>query len=189
MNILERFKKWYRDLPNKKTYLEFISALLTIPVLLTVIITNVNNLNKNNKPETSPKQESQATQPQVKEVIITSPQNPTTTQAPLNNQCIKKVGPVSIVYPEENQTVTKDPVCIDISYKDDNYCSVVWSYRINGGSWSDFDDNSICLYNLSSGQKKLELKVKSIASSDSTILTRNFTVNNSNTASSSASTQ
>ena len=42
--VLEKIKKWYRNLPDKKRYLEFITALLTIPVLLTVLWSNLNNL-------------------------------------------------------------------------------------------------------------------------------------------------
>ena len=46
-SFLEKTKRWYRALPDKKRYLEFITALLTIPVLLTVAISNVMNLRQN----------------------------------------------------------------------------------------------------------------------------------------------
>ena len=55
---MEKFKKWlkkalfsYRALPDKKQYVEFFTALLTVPMLLTVIILNFNNLQGANKKE------------------------------------------------------------------------------------------------------------------------------------------
>jgi hypothetical protein len=80
------------------------------------------------------------------------------------------------VYPEEGNTVSKNPVCLDISRTGIDYCAVVWSYRLNNESWSDYTDKSICLYGLTPGTKKLELRVKSIVTGDETILTRNFTI-------------
>ena len=91
-------------------------------------------------------------------------------------QCKKEVGPISIVYPKEGTTISKDPVCLDISRTGEDYCAVVWSYRINGENWSDYTDKSICIYRLSAGTKNLELRVKSIVTGDETILTRTFTV-------------
>lgn len=43
--VVQRLKNWYRALPEKKAYLEFLAAFLTIPVLITVILLNINNLN------------------------------------------------------------------------------------------------------------------------------------------------
>jgi len=45
--MFEKAKTWYRAIPEKKRYLEFVTALLSIPVLITVIISNVSNLNRN----------------------------------------------------------------------------------------------------------------------------------------------
>ncbi|MFC1647245.1 hypothetical protein ACFL1A_03090 [Patescibacteria group bacterium] len=180
MKIIEKTKSWYRGLPDKKRYIEFFTAILTVPVLLTVIITNVNNLKsqsqKDNKDQT-PSQTSSQPVVTIIERVVKDENNtaPTTTAAQLS-ECKKEVGPVEIVYPDEAEKVNKNPICIDISYRTGDYCAVVWSYRINGSSWSDYNDKSICLYNLDPGDKKLELKVKSIASGDEVILKRNFTV-------------
>ena len=166
--MIEKFKKWYRGLPDKKRYIELISALLTIPVLLTVLLLNWDNLKGEKKEEPTP---------QVKETvkIVTIGQKETSPIPTVGEQCKKEVGPVEISSPKEGETVTSNPVCFNITYEDENYCSVVWSYRIDNGSWSDFTDKSVCLYNLSSGEHKFELKVKSVVSNDQVELVRNFT--------------
>ncbi|MEK7071076.1 MAG: hypothetical protein AAB966_04675 [Patescibacteria group bacterium] len=189
MTYKERFTQWYKTLPDKKQYIELVTALLSIPVLLTVIILNLNNLQGgNNKDKTD--SSNNVTIIPVEVQKGENDQSPTITPIPQTTavSCKKEVGPVSILFPQENQTVTQDPVCIDISYKAGEYCGVVWTYRINGGGWSDFTDKSICLYNLSSGQKKVDHRVRSIASSDEEILQRNFTYQNP-TATGSATTQ
>lgn len=168
----DRFKKWYKNLPDSKRYIEFISAILGVPVLLTVLFLNFNNL-KSNKvtPAPTPAAPSQIV------VTIVPPSGgekerevPTATQA----ACRKEVGPVDISAPTEDQTLTQSPVCFTISYKDNAYCSVVWAYRIDNGPWSDFTDTSVCLYNLTNGSHKFELNVKSTVSTDQTNLVRNF---------------
>ena len=63
---------------------------------------------------------------------------------------------------------------VDISYDDSTYCTAVWSYRINDGSWSDYSNNSVALYNLPNGPVKFELRAKSTTSSDQSDLIRNF---------------
>lgn len=171
-SVSQKVKKWYRDLPNKKQYVELITALLSIPVLLTVIILNLNNLRGDKNKGTQDNRGGSVTIIPIE--VDKKDASPAPTQTPQTKECKKEVGPVSILYPEENQTVTNDPVCVDISYKTGDYCGVVWSYRINAGSWSDFTDKSICLYNLPSGDKKFELRVKSIASSDEEVFQRNF---------------
>jgi hypothetical protein len=172
---LENFRNWYRSLPDKKRYLEFFTALLTVPVLLTVVATNVINL------QNMKKRDEQANTTPTPTVIVNSTPvatpAPTTTATPGPTEaCRAEVGPVSIQFPTENQTVDQNPVCLDISYKTGEYCAVVWSYRINNSTWSDYNDKSICLYNLPPGEKRLDLRVKSIASGDEIILTRDFTV-------------
>ncbi len=162
--MLDKFRKWYRGLPDKKRYFEFLSALLTIPVLLTVILLNWGNLKGEKKEEPAPKET-------VKIVTVEPKENPTPT---IGAQCKKEVGPVEISTPKENETVTANPVCFNVTYEDENYCSVVWSYRIDNSSWSDFTDKSVCVYNLSQGEHKLELRVKSVVSSDQVELVRNF---------------
>jgi len=180
-SVVERIRNWYRTLPNKKQYLEFITALLTIPVLLTVLISNISNLQsqKNTKLPVS------TLAPVIEKITVTSP--PATTPAPVQSttptptptprqECVQQVGPIEISYPAEGSTVTGDPVCLIVTRLSQNYCSVVWSYRINGGSWSDYTDSPICMYGLTPGVKNLDLRVNSIISTDTTMLQRTFTV-------------
>ena len=175
-----------KNIPNKKNHIDFIAALLTIPVLVSVIILNYSNLQKTNTKTNLPS----PTPAQVeKQIIITAPPNNPQVAAP-NTQptaspsatCIKQVGPVSIVYPTENQTVSDNPLCINISYSNSNYCSVVWSYRINGGTWSDYNSNSPCIYNLPNGNIKFDLRVQStVAQDQQQTFTRNFVYNGQGT--------
>lgn len=191
---LNKLKQAYKSLPEHKTFLEVVGAFLTIPVLLTVIISNVNNLNnmsKNKNPDSTEKHALVPTQTVIQSKTYNnetkSPQtiptefitpSPKVTQN--NNLCKKEVGPIEITYPEEQQVVSTDPLTITISRKSDEYCAVVWSYRINNGSWSDYTDKSLYLYNLSNGEKKLDLKVKSIVSGDEVVISRDFTYQNPN---------
>jgi len=195
-DLKEKFKKWYRALPDKKKYIEFFTAFLSVPVLITVILINLGNLNQNKKTQSTVQTTSTPVQIEIK--TPTGADRPkmslppqitiTPTLTPTSSDCKKEVGPVSIQSPEENETVTSNPVCIEISYKIGEYCAVAWSYKINDGSWSSYTDKDICLYNLTNGSKILKLKVKSIASTDEETLERNFTYNGeSSTATSSAS--
>jgi hypothetical protein len=183
MELIDKTKTWYRKLPEKKPYVEFITALLTVPVLLTVIILNVNSLKNNQKTVSvpTPAPTPVVTQTPSPTVGVTTPTpSAAVTQAPTPTVvagvvCKKTVGPVNIAYPAEGDVVKTDPVNIDIAYQADGYCAVVWSYRINGASWSDYTDRSISLYGLPSGTKNLELRVKSIASGDEVVIKRSFT--------------
>ncbi|HVZ58527.1 MAG TPA: hypothetical protein VG935_02140 [Patescibacteria group bacterium] len=188
----------YRSLPGKKQYVEFFTAVLTVPVLLTVIILNLNNLRNSNK----------TTQPTPTPVVSqdhpiivtfppsnsssgnssqTSPTPTPTTLTPTPQACVKGIGPISIDSPEDNETVTDNPVQVDINYQQGDYCAVVWAYSINGGKFSDFDDKSIALYNPPQGTIQFQLKVKSIVTGEQKILTRTFVYQGSqSTASSSA---
>ncbi len=167
----ENFKKVF-----KKNHLDFITALLSIPVLLSVIILNYSNL--------KPKQNSNITPTptQTEKVIIVPQNNPTSTPVanPTNSQCKKEIGPIEITSPTENQTVTDNPVCINISYDDSNYCSVVWSYKVNNGAWSDYNTNNPCIYNLPNGNIKFELRVQSTVAQKNQSLVRNFVYQSSN---------
>jgi hypothetical protein len=176
-NLWEKFL----GLHEHKKYLEFFTALLSIPVLITVIILNLNtlkNTNKNAEPTNTPARGGffsapiQKTEPTVADELSTTPSAP----------CKKELGPVSIGSPEENDTVLDNPVSVIIAYDDDEYCAAVWSYRINGSSWSEYDDKSIALYNLPQGKVKFELKVKSVVSKEERTLTRNFTYKGTSTA-------
>lgn len=176
--IIERIKKWYRGLPDKKRYLEFITAFLTIPVLLTVLLNNVSNIQKQSNLTPTPTNTSipMTISPPIPTREILS-NTPSSTPAQ-ETACKKEVGPMDILYPNDQDQVSGNPICIELSKQQSNYCSAVWSYRLNGGAWSNYTDRAICMYGLSSGTKKLELRIKSIVSGDELILTRIFTVIN-----------
>lgn len=171
--FLKKAKYSYRSLPDKKQYVEFFTALLTVPVLLTVIILNVSNLLANKEKEVP-------TPTPVKQIIYVSPTTNTDEEEDLtptptvSTECKKEIGPISIDTPRENETVTDNPVTVTVNYKRWEYCAVVWQYRINNGRWSDYDDKSISLFGMSNGEKKLELRVKSLANGDEKILERTF---------------
>ena len=172
---IERIKKWYRRLPDKKRYLEFITAFLTIPVLLTVLLNNISNIQKQQvmpSPTPAPTEAITKNVTPTKIVTITATVSATPTPA---SECLKQIGPIEIVYPEENDSLNANPICLDIVRQTNQYCGVVWSYRINGSGWSAYTDKSICMYGLEPGVKNLELRVKSIISSDEIILKRTFT--------------
>lgn len=187
-------KKRIDRLYEKKPYIELVVAVLSIPSILLLLILNFKSLTSSSKttPTATPTPTSSEkvnlpgtngmffTKPVLRETITVSK-----TPAP----CVKGLGPISITSPNEGDMVTTNPVEVDISYDDSIYCSAVWAYSINGSNWSDYDNNSVALYNLPNGQIKFQLRVKSLTSSDSTTLTRNFTYagsSNASTASSSA---
>ncbi len=160
-----RFVFAYREIPNKKPYIEFFTAVLSIPVLLTVILLNVNSLRQDKKATTPT--------PQPEKIFVTvadSGKTVTTSTGP----CKAGLGDISIDSPDENDVVTDNPVTMDINYEQGSYCEAVWSYRVNGGKWSDYDDKSVALYNLPQGKIKFELRVKSVVNSATRNLTRSF---------------
>lgn len=183
--MLTKIKDWYDKLPEQKKRLDFITAFLTIPLLITLIISNILNVrSKSNESKESEKEQQPTT------IVITSaPPNTSangmtiipieitkevqTTPGP---ECKKDIGPIAISYPSENQTVSDDLVCIDISYEQGDFCSVVWSYRINQSTWSDFTNKQVCFNKLPAGKIKFELRVKSVVSVKEKLLERNFTV-------------
>jgi hypothetical protein len=179
--MLDKIRHWWIALPDKKKYIEFITALLTVPVLLTVLISNVNSLKNSQKNTTNPT-------PVIPVITIIQKDNPTSIPSPTPNltttpiisptpsTCNSAVGPVDITNPAENESVSGNPVNINISYNQGNYCAVVWSYRINGGPWSDYTSNSISIYNLNSGVQKLDAQVKSVVSGSVVVLHRTFSV-------------
>ena len=184
--IVSNLKHWYRDLPDKKRYLEFLTALLSIPVLVTVIISNVGSLTKKQTSTSSPPPNptiiirevpvsgsslSPVATVGVQPVVTPTPQ-PTSGSA----QCTPSVGPVQVTNPDEGQVVGSNPVSIEVDRQSTSYCAVVWSYRINQGPWSDYTGTSISLYDMPPGPKKLELRVHSVVSNDEVLITRNFTV-------------
>jgi hypothetical protein len=197
--MIDKIKDISKELPEKKKYFEFIASILSIPILVTVLITNYTNLTHLDsttkteaaEPRTSvtplTKQPTKVIQI-IRETPVqasVTPAEPTTqpsetpaisrpADGPTKADCIKKLGSVDIASPNDGEVVTKDPLMIDISYKAGDNCAAVWSYRINNGDWSQYTDKSISVFNLASGSKNLEVKVKSIVSDESVVLRRTF---------------
>jgi hypothetical protein len=174
-------KKKRKNIPQriikKKPYFELATAFLSIPVLITVLLLNLSTLkNSNAKPTPTPEpvenQKSFFASP-----IGTSHTNVTPSITVNTAPCKKALGPVSITQPNENDIVTDNPVTINIQYDDNMYCGAAWSYRINSGSWSGYDDRSVALYNLPKGQITFDLRVRSIVTTDETTITRHFFYN------------
>ncbi len=178
MKKIQDIKQAMSNLPDKKRYAELLTAVLSIPVLITVLLLNINNLRpKTQEPSTIATQSGMSTtsyQLPTQQNLSPSQQQTPTISPP--QACIKEVGPIDITSPEEGEVITQNPVCIDIQRNNQNYCEVAWSYRINNDPWSEYIDKAICLYNMTPGEKTIEVRVKSIASSDQTILKRTFTI-------------
>lgn len=160
-----------KNLVKKKPYIELVTALLSIPVLITITILNLNTLQNLNKAQPTPSV--------VPGNINTggfyaAPVGEEPSTDPSQGVCFKGLGQVDISTPGEGDVVTDNPVTINIDYDDTTYCRAAWSYRINGGSWSGYDDRSVALYNLPQGQITFELRVKSIVTADEKTLTRKF---------------
>ena len=181
MNPLNKMYQKIKNLPNKKNYLEFVTALLSIPVLLTVVYMNYLSIQEKRT------HDALTPTPAPTQTVVTiirerdSEPEPTAIQNdPIINEkeCEPGIGKIEITKPAEELVVSDNPLEVDIAYTKGDYCSVVWSYRINGSSWSDYTDNDIVIYNLPSGQKKLELRVKSIVSGETQTIERNFTYKN-----------
>lgn len=198
MSTKQKIKQVLKDIPNKKGYVEFVTATLSIPIMFTVLTTNIMNLQKSSAKSDPPKTESAA--PAAKEETVKiipvvasdsmpAPEKTAASQSvtptpqtllakasettPSPSSCKKEVGPASISYPAENQTVSGSPLCIDVS-QDSLYCSAILSYRLDGGAWSQYLDKSICLMNLSPGTHEIDVRVKSQVVSDEKLLQRMF---------------
>lgn len=183
MVMVNYLRKILKGFSQRKHNLDLVIALITIPVLLTILITNL--LNLQNKSKTT-------TEPEAKQIIIkedASGNNPAPsviTEKIIqvdSKLCKKEVGPIDISFPKEGETVTDNPVCIIIKHDNENYCSVVWSYRINDGTWSEYGSNSVCLYNAPQGNIKFDLRVQSTTSNDQASLNRSFNYEVSSTQS------
>ena len=172
--ILQKIKSGYKDIPNKKQYVEFFTALLTIPVLLTVICANITGLKSKNATPT-PLQQQIVVTTQAVDKDKPDPTNPPTQSVPTSNVCDRGLPEIGITNPTEQEVVSDNPVIIDISIKREKYCAIAWSYRLNGGRWSDYDDNSIALYSVPDGKVTFELRVKNLASGTEKTLKRIFT--------------
>lgn len=170
--FLRRSRRAIQHVPHKKQYIEFVTALLSIPVLLTVIILNFNSL----KAKDDGEKQIQDTRP----IIVTVPVEKDTRRdepTPLPSQavCKKEIGPVSITSPEEGEVVTENPVTLSLNHDDETYCAIVWSYRVNEGRWSEYGDNTVALYNPPKGQVKIEVRVRSTVSKEEKRIIRTFT--------------
>lgn len=183
-----------RRLPDKKRYFELVTAFLSIPVLLSVIVMNYSNISGTEDTSASVSEPYAAVQEiSVTYIPVESPDvagdrteeyeedvpEPTVVEeeisvSPGQDICIKSVGPIEIRAPQQGEIVNSNPVNVTVDYTVGEYCAVVWSYRINEGDWSDFDDKSIALFDLTSGTKHLELRVRSIASRDEKMVDRTF---------------
>lgn len=153
----------FTKLPDKKRYLELVTALLSVPVLATAILLNFNNL----KPKAEP-----SPTPTIQEKIVYI--SPSKEAEPTQAACKKGIAPLEITSPSEDETVSDNPVNIDINYTQGEYCAAVWSYRLNSGKWSDYSDRSIALYNLPQGKITFDLRVKSIVTGQEKTYTRSF---------------
>ncbi|MDD3002641.1 MAG: hypothetical protein PHS06_02100 [Candidatus Shapirobacteria bacterium] len=181
--FFKRIQKWYVTLPDKKRYFELLTAILSIPMILTVILVNMSTINKSKEsstptPTTAPIQ-----------VVVENPTsgsgninppkiNITPTPTPTKVECKKEIGEIEILSPQEGEIITSSDLCINIS-TNNNYCPVVWSYKLDNDNWSEFSNNNICLYNLTSGKKTLQVKIKSTVVDKTITLQRNFTYQNS----------
>jgi len=195
VNPFVRLRKSIANLPDKKKYIEVITASLSIPVLLSVVLVNYLNIQDKRSTDKNvptiteqPKEQSPTIITIIRESSGTSPTpgvSPVISETPLPTraECIKDVGQISILTPKENETITTNPLEIDIQYDQGEYCSVVWRYRINNTNWSNFTDNNIIIYNMDTGKKTLDLQVKSIVSDKSTTISRAFTYQNSDAVS------
>lgn len=181
VNPFKKIRDSIAKLPDRKKYIEVITASLSIPVLLSVVLVNYLNIQDKRSGITPTPEVTQS--PQIITIIKDSQDKNTPTQTiktspeptTSREECIKDIGPISIVTPEENETIKTQPLEIDIKYDQGDYCSVVWSYRINEGNWSGYIDDDIVIYNMDAGKKIFELRVKSIVSNANETLTRSFT--------------
>lgn len=174
LGFFANIRNYFSKLLDKKRYLEFITALLSVPVLLTVLFINYMSI----------QERSNTKEEKDKQPIITIVQQgnddekkPSPTEGP---ECLPEIGEIDVTNPEDGATISSNPLTITIERVDDGekYCSIVWSYRINSGTWSDFSDKDISIFNMDSGDKTLELKIKSIVSGEERNITRKFTYKN-----------
>lgn len=196
--FLSKIKKWYLALPDRKRHIELITAALSVPMMVTVIIVNLYSIKKNNNttatitsapiqvvvenpaPATAsninpPKDLTVKTTGNVTVVTPTTTPTSTPTPTPTSTSCKKDIGEIEILSPQDGEIITKDNICITIS-TDSNYCPVTFAYKLDNNDWSDYtSDDSLCLYNLTTGKKTLQIKVKSTAIDKSVTLQRTFT--------------
>jgi len=180
--FVTKIRNWFIRLPDKKRYFELITAFLSIPVLLSVIFVNYFSIQERRNEEDKNPSPTPAVITIIERQNIPSTDEPTSKLTVTNNQtqCEAEIGPIEITSPNENETLSDNPLCVTIVRDNPNnkYCAVVWSQRINNSSWSDFTDREICIYNMDSGKKTLELRVKSIVTGAEKTLKRVFNYEN-----------
>ncbi|MDE2025044.1 MAG: hypothetical protein KGJ07_00970 [Patescibacteria group bacterium] len=171
----------FKKMPLHKSHIDFIAAILAIPMMVTVITLNLFNLQNKaqvNKPTPVPTpiiiqvDSKTNTQPPIPTTVYQPTPVPTSSAA-----CSPGIGQISISYPQEGQTVSANPVCITIDYNGAGYCSVAWAYKINNGDWSDYTNTNVCLYNLPTGNNTFTLDVKSTVGASSQTIIRHFQYN------------
>ncbi len=166
-SVNEKIKYFF----SKHTW-ETLVALLTFVLVITSLINNFATIRDRmaGKKDTKPTEKviiEKITQIPVKEIVNATP-------VPAKEGCKKTVGPIEIKSPSENERVTDNPVCFIIKRDTETYCSVTYSFRVNGGSFSTPSSNAPCISNMSKGAKKFELRIQSTVSSDQDQITRNF---------------
>ncbi len=174
--ITKRFKKGIHYITDRKHYVDVIIALLSVPALVTALILNINSLQTKKASSTATPTVVVQSSPQVVVPteavrIVTQAASPLPTSGP---SCTPGIGQLTIAYPQELQTVSDNPLCIELDYDAQNNCQVVWRYRINGGSWTNYGNDSACMYSLPSGQNTFDLQVKSLSSQNMESYTRHF---------------
>jgi hypothetical protein len=167
-------RTYFGKLLDKKRYLEFLTALLSVPVLITVLFLNYSNIQDRKKTTLDT---------QIQPIITIVQQGTSEKKEPSPTEtaeCLPEIGGITIDTPQEGASISSNPLAINIERVQDGekYCSIVWSYRINSGNWSDFSDKDISIFNMESGEKTLELKIKSIVSGEEKNITRKFTYKN-----------
>jgi hypothetical protein len=181
--IFKKIQKGYVVLPDKKRYFELFAAILSVPMILTVILVNMNTINKSKETPT-PTPTSTPIQIVVENPTSGSsninPPKTNITPTPTKTECKKDFSEIEILSPQEGEIINSDNVCINIS-TDNNYCPVTWSYKLDNSNWSDYNNNDICLYNLTAGKKNLQIKIKSSVIDKTITLERTFTYQNSTT--------
>lgn len=165
----------------RKHHLDYLAATMGIPFVLLLFYINITNLQNRDKVKDEAPTKQEKVIIEREKLVAPSGGNQVQNQAATPVTCKKEIGPISISFPKEGQKVTENPVSFIIKHNSDEYCTVVWSYRINGSSWSEFSSNSPSVYNMPKGNIKFELRIQSTISDDEESLTRNFTYEGSGT--------
>ncbi len=165
-------------MPDKKRYFELVAAILSIPVLITVILLNTNILRgekKDDLPTTPTIIETQKVQ------VITQPpqqivvqQSQPESKLPKTN-CIEGVGPVDILSPRNGEELRANPVCLQIN-TDKDYCPVLFSSSLDGSDFSEYSSDGVCFYNLEAGEHDATVRIKSTITDEVVSLGRSFVI-------------